>query len=691
MTTDTISNNPLLDFSDLPRFDAIKPEHVTPAVEALLQENRAVVARLEQPMDKVTWSGFAEPLEESTEKLGRAWGVVGHLNAVADTPELRAAYNENLPKITEFWTSLSQNLALFDKYKALRTCEEYSSYSPARRKIIENALRDFRLGGAELPEDKKERFAEIQEKQAALATKFSENVLDATNDYALFVDDEAELAGLPDDAKQAARSAAEKEGKPGYKFTLHFPSYYPLLQYADSRGLRETIYRANVTKASELGAKPEWDNTQNIADLLKLRDEEAALLGYGNFAEVSLVPKMAETPEQVISFLEDLAKRARPFAEKDLNELRAFAKQEIGIDKLEAWDVAYASEKLREQRYAFSEQEVKQYFPEPKVIEGLFRVVQTLFSVEIKPDTASVWNKDVTFYRLERDGKLVGQFYLDLYARNGKRGGAWMDDAGGRKLTPRGVQSPVAYLTCNFSEPQIVEGKQKPAFFTHDEVITLFHEFGHGIHHMLTQVDELGVAGISGVEWDAVELPSQFMENFCWEWEVLQHMTSHADTGAPLPRELFDKMIAAKNFQSGLMTLRQVEFALFDMHLHFDHDPSGMHTARDVLAEVRKQVAVLIPPEFNRFETSFSHIFAGGYSAGYYSYKWAEVLSADAYSAFEESGATSGNILVPETGRKFLREILEMGGSRPALESFKAFRGREPNIDALLRHNGMVG
>jgi oligopeptidase A len=681
-----VTLNPLLDFSDLPRFDAIKPEYVTPAISALLDENRALVTQLEAPMQQVTWENFVEPLDNATEKLGRAWGIVGHLNAVADTPELRATYNENLPKVTEFWTELGQNLALFDKYKALKAGAGYAALSPARKKIIENALRDFRLGGAELPEDKKERFAEIQEQHAALATKFSENVLDATNDYTLLVDNEADLAGVPDDAKQAARAAAEKDGKSGFKFTLHFPSYFPVLQYADKRELRETIYRANATKASELGAKPEWDNTQNMAGILKLRDEEAKILGFNNFAEVSLVPKMAETPQQVIEFLEDLAQRARPFAENDLAELRAFAKKELGLDTLEAWDVTYASEKLREQRYAFSEQEVKQYFPEPKVIEGLFRQVQSLFSVEIKPDSASTWHKDVKFFRIEKDGQLVGQFYLDLYARNGKRGGAWMDDARGRRRSETSVQTPVAYLTCNFTEPAVVDGKAKPALFTHDEVITLFHEFGHGLHHMLTQVDELGVSGISGVEWDAVELPSQFMENFCWEWEVLQHMTAHAETGEPLPRALFDKMIAAKNFQSGLQTLRQVEFALFDMHLHFDHDPRGARTVRDVLNDVRQRVAVMIPPAFNRFPNSFSHIFAGGYAAGYYSYKWAEVLSADAYSAFEDVGSAGA----ADAGRRFMAEILAMGGARPALESFKAFRGREPTIDALLRHSGMA-
>ncbi len=685
-----MEQNPLLDFSDLPRFDAIQPEHVTPAIEVLLEENRAVVARLEQPEPQVSWESFVEPLENASEKLGRAWSIVSHMNAVVDTPVLRAAYNENQPKITEFWTALGQNLALFDKYKALQANPDYAGLPAARKTIIDHAVRDFRLGGAELADDKKLRYAEIQEKQAALSTKFSENVLDATNDYGLFIENPEELKGLPEDVLQAARTAAEKDGKPGYKFTLHFPSYFPVLQYADNRHLRETIYRANATKASELGAKTEWDNTAIIAELLKLRKEEAELLGYRNFAEVSLVAKMAESPAQVSRFLEDLARRARPFAEKDLEELRAFARENQAIDELQAWDTTYASEKLREQRYAFSEQEVKQYFPEHKVVDGLFRVIETLFAVDIKNDVASTWHKDVKFYRIEKDGKLVGQFYLDLYARSGKRGGAWMDDARGRRRIATGVQTPVAYLTCNFSEPVTVNGQAKPALFTHDEVITLFHEFGHGLHHLLTQVDELSVAGISGVEWDAVELPSQFMENFCWEWDVLQHMTAHAETGAPLPRPLFDKMIAAKNFQSGMQTLRQVEFSLFDMHLHDDFDASGKQSAQDILDTVREQVSVFNPPAFNRFQHSFGHIFSGGYAAGYYSYKWAEVLSADAYGAFEEAGASEGSTLSRTSGRKFQAEVLEVGGSRPALESFKAFRGREPSIDALLRHSGMT-
>jgi oligopeptidase A len=689
-TAITPANNPLLDFSGLAHFDAIRPEHVTPAVDTLLEKASALVSALEAPMAQVTWSNFVEPLENATEQLGRAWSIVGHLNSVVDTPELRATYNENQPRLVEFWTALGQNLALFEKYKAVQNGSEYASLNRARKKVIDNAVRDFRLSGAELPDEQKQRFADIQEKLAALTTRFSENILDATNDFGLFVATAEELSGLPDDVLHAARAAAEKDDKTGYKFTLHFPSYFPILQYADNRALREQIYRANATKASELGSKPEWDNSSNMQDILKLRHEEAAMLGFSNFAELSLVPKMAQSPQEVIAFLEDLGRRARSYGEKDWDELRAFAKEQLGLEALEAWDMTYAAEKLREQRYAFSEQEVKQYFPEPKVVEGLFQVIQRLFNVNIKTDSAPVWHPDVKFFRIERDGKLIGQFYLDLYARSGKRGGAWMDDARARRMTASGVQTPIAYLVCNFTEPATVDGVRKPALFTHDEVITLFHESGHGLHHMLTQVDEVGVSGISGVEWDAVELPSQFMENFCWEWDVLQHMTAHAETGAPLPRKLFDKMTAAKNFQSGLQMLRQVEFSLFDMHIHYDYDAAGTDSVQSVLNRVREQFAVIRPPLFNRFQHSFSHIFAGGYAAGYYSYKWAEVLSADAYSAFEEAAARGDNVISIETGLRFQQEILAVGGSRPALESFKAFRGREPSIDALLRHSGMT-
>ncbi len=679
-TSTTIAHiTPLQDFSDLPRFDAITASDVTPALSALLEHSQSVVHELESSTAPSTWENVVEPLENATEQLSRAWGVVNHLNAVCDTPELRAAYNENQPKITEFFTALGQNLILFKKYQALLLSPEFTGYSAARQKIIRNAVRDFKLSGAELADDKKSRFAAIQEELAALSTRFSENVLDATNAYALHIDSEQALAGLPEDALLAARTKAEQAGQTGYLFGLHFPSFYPVLQYANDRALRATIYRANTTKASELGDNPLWDNSAIIDSMLKLRHEEAQMLGYNNFAEISLVSKMAESSEQVSKFLLDLAARARPYAEQDLAQLQAFAKETLGLDELQSHDIAYASEKLREQRYAFSEQEVKQYFPEPQVILGLFSITRTLFNVEIKPDHTSVWHPDVSFFRIERDGKLIGQFYLDLYARDGKRGGAWMDDARGRRKITNGIQTPAAYLTCNFTPPSA----GKPAYFTHDEVITLFHEFGHGLHHMLTQVEELGVSGISGVEWDAVELPSQFMENFCWEWEVLQQMSAHSTTGQPLPRSLYDKMLAAKNFQSGLQTLRQVEFSLFDMRLHDGYLEQQQLTVQTLLNQIRAQVSVIKTPEFNRFQHAFSHIFSGGYAAGYFSYKWAEVLSADAYAAFEEAG---NNALV---GIKFQNEILAVGGSRPALESFIAFRGRPPEIDALLRHSGM--
>ncbi|MBV6408831.1 MAG: Oligopeptidase A [Rhodocyclaceae bacterium] len=678
--------NPLLDFSGLPRFDAVRPEHVTPAIAELLAENRALLARLETA--PATWADFAEPFFDANERLSRAWGVVGHLHAVMDVPEWREAYNANLPEVTRFFAELGQNQHLFAQFKALKAGPDYAKLSAAQRMIVEHEIRDFRLSGAELPEDVKPRFQAIQEELASLQAKFSENLLDATNAFAEVVTDAAELAGIPADVVETARAAAEKEGVKGWKLTLHMPSYLPVMQYAESRRLREAMYRAYATRAAEfhdLGGKPEWDNMPLIRRLLELRAEEAGHLGYGNFAEVSLVPKMAESPAEVLAFLRELAVKSKPSALRDMAELRAFAVSQ-GLTLLEPWDIGWASEKLKLARHGFSDEEVRRYFPEHKVLEGLFRVIETLFGVRIRPDTAPVWHEDVRFFRIEdAAGALVGQFYLDLYARETKRGGAWMDDAVTRRRTATGIQTPVAYLNCNFSRP--VGGK--PALFTHDEVITLFHETGHGLHHLLTRVEELGVSGINGVEWDAVELPSQFMENFCWEWEVLTGMTSHVDSGAPLPRALFDRMIAAKNFQSGMQIVRQIEFSLFDLLLHSDFEPAGQKSVLDLIEEVRQEVAVVFPPPWHRFPNSFSHIFAGGYAAGYYSYKWAEVLSADAFAAFEEERA-NGSVLNPATGRRFRDEILAVGGSRPALESFKAFRGRAPSVEALLRHSGMI-
>jgi oligopeptidase A len=673
--------NPLLDFSGLPRFAEVKPEHVAPAVAQLLAENRALVERLLVDASTPTWDSFMQPLDDANERLSRAWGQVGHLNAVINSPELREVYNANLPKITQYYAELGQNLAMFNKVKAIRNGAGFATLSAARQKIIENELRDFRLGGAELPEGQKARFLAIQEELSTLCSRFSDNVLDATNAYSWLIEDEAELSGIPADERQVAAEAAQEEGKIGWLFTLKAPSYGPLMQYADNRALRERMYRAYVTRASEQ-CKTEFDNTPLMTQILKLRAEEARMLGFANYAELSLATKMATAPQQVMDFLRELARRARPYAERDLAELREFAKTQLGLAELQPWDVGYASEHLRQQRYAFSEQEVKQYFPEDKVLPGMFKLVETLYGLSVLPSQAPVWHEAARFFDiLDAEGKLVGQFYLDLYARNSKRGGAWMDDAITRRRTRSGIQTPVAYLNCNFAAP--VGGK--PALFTHDEVITLFHEFGHGLHHLLTHVEDLGVSGINGVEWDAVELPSQFMENFCWEGDVLQDMTRHADSGEKLPRALFDKMLAAKNFQSGLQTLRQIEFSLFDMRLHGDFNPNGTQTIQQLVDEVRDEVAVLIPPAFNRFPNSFSHIFAGGYAAGYYSYKWAEVLSADAYSLFEENG-----VLNLAVGLRFRDEILAVGGSRDAMQSFIAFRGREPAIDALLRHNGLA-
>ncbi|KLR58156.1 MULTISPECIES: M3 family metallopeptidase [unclassified Diaphorobacter] len=675
-------SNPLLDFSGHIPFDRITPADVAPAVDVLLQRADGALETVTQPDFPARWDAIAQVLDVATEELGRAWGAVSHLNSVADTPELRAAYNEALPKVTEFWTRLGADERLYAKYKAI----DPATLNPEQRQAHSNAIRNFVLSGAELQGAAKERFAAIQERQAELQQKFSENALDATDAYAYYATAE-ELDGVPADVQNAARAAAQAEGKDGYKLTLKMPCYLPVMQFATSSALREKLYHAYVTRASDQasGDAARFDNTAVMAEILALRKEEAQLLGYGNFGQVSLVPKMAQSPEQVIHFLRDLAHRARPFAEKDVADLRAFAAEHLGLANPQSWDWPYISEKLKEARYAFSEQEVKQYFTAPKVLAGLFKIVETLFEVAIRRDVAPVWNSAVEFYRIERGGELVGQFYLDQPARQGKRGGAWMDDARARWLRPDTglLQTPVAHLVCNFADG--VDGR--PPLLTHDDVITLFHEFGHGLHHMLTQVNERDVSGISGVEWDAVELPSQFMENFCWEWEVLRHMTAHVDTGEPLPRPLYDKMIAAKNFQAGMATLRQIEFALFDMLLHTEHDPQG-----DVLAlldRVRDEVAVLKPPAFSRSAHTFSHIFAGGYAAGYYSYKWAEVLSADAYAAFEETAGAGGEPSA-ETGRRYRQAILEAGGSRPAMDSFKAFRGREPTLDALLRHQGMA-
>jgi len=675
--------NPLLDFTDLPLFDQIQPEHVAPAVDILLAEADAALETVTAPDFPSDWTAIAKVLDVASERFSRAWGAVGHLNAVADTPELRAAYNEAMPRVTAFWTRLGSDERLYAKYKAI----DPATLNPEQRQAHKHAVRNFVLGGAELQGEARTRFAEIQERQAELSQKFSENALDATDAFAYYARAE-ELDGVPTDVVAAARTAAQADGKDGYKLTLKMPCYLPVMQFARSSTLRETLYRAYVTRASEFGDAA-LDNSPLIREILALRQEEARLLGYHNFGELSVVPKMAESPEQVVKFLRELGVKAKPFGERDLADLRQFAAGELGIADPQPWDWTFIGEKLKEARYAFSEQEVKQYFTAPKVMAGLFKIVETLFEVSIQRDTAPVWHPSVEFYRIERAGQIVGQFYLDPSARSAKRGGAWMDDVRARWLRPDDgrLQTPIAQLVCNFASG--VDGK--PPLLTHDDVTTLFHEFGHGLHHMLTRINERDVSGISGVEWDAVELPSQFMENFCWEWDVLQHMTSHVDTGAPLPRALFDKMTAAKNYQSGLQTLRQIEFSLFDMLLHTEFDAATAEPG-DVMAllgKVRAEVAVMPSPTFSRTPNTFTHIFSGGYAAGYYSYKWAEVLSADAYAAFEETAGANGEPSI-ETGRRYREAILEAGGSRPAMESFKAFRGREPQLDALLRHQGMA-
>ena len=674
--------NPLLASTGLPLFDQIRAEHVGPAIDQLIAHASAALETVTAPEFPADWNALATTLDTATEALGRAWGAVSHLSSVADTPELRAAFNAALPVVTEFWTRLGADERLYAKYKAV----DVQTLNAEQRKAHANALRSFVLSGAELQGAAKERFAAIQERSAALAQKFSENTLDATDRWAYYATAE-EMQGLPADVQQAARTAAQAEGQDGFKLTLKIPCYLPVMQFATHSSLREKLYRAYVTRASDQaeGDGQQYDNRPIIEELLALRHEEAQLLGYANFGEVSLVPKMANSPQEVITFLRDLAQRARPYAEKDVQDLRQFAREHLGLSDPQPWDWTFIAEKLKEQRYAFNEQEVKEYFTAPKVLAGLFKIIETLFDVAIVPDQAPVWHPAVQFYALQRNGQTIAQFYLDQPARTGKRGGAWMDDVRSRWQRPDNgqLQTPVAHMVCNFADG--VDGQ--PALLTHDDVITLFHESGHALHHLLTQVTEKDVSGINGVEWDAVELPSQFMENFCWEWDVLRHMTAHVKTGEPLPRALFDKMVAAKNFQAGMQTLRQVEFALFDMLLHTQAAPSGDYLA--LLQQVRDEVAVLPTTPYNRSTNTFSHIFAGGYAAGYYSYKWAEVLSADAYAAFEETHNPDGSHS-RATGQKYLHEILERGGSRSALENFTAFRGRAPQLDALLRHQGMA-
>ena len=673
-----MSDNVLLHLGEEPRFDQIKTEDIKPALQTAIAEAREQIAAI-KAQKHTDWANTVEKLTDITERVGRIWSVVSHLNSVVDTPELRAVYNELMPEITIFFTEIGQDIELYNRFKIIKNSAEFDTLSQAQQTKLNHDLRDFVLSGAELPPEQQAELAQLQTEGAQLGAKFAQNVQDATDAFGIYFDDAAPLAGIPEDSIAMFAAAAQSEGKTGYKIGLQIPHYLAVIQYADNRELREQIYRAYVTRASELSDEGKFDNTANVEQTLANALKTAKLLGFKTYAELSLATKMADTPEQVLNFLHDLARRAKPFAEKDFAEIKAFARENLNIEDPQSWDLSYAAEKLRQAKYAFSETEVKKYFPISKVLAGLFAQIKKLYSIELAEKTVPVWHKDVRYFELKQDGQTIGGVYMDLYAREGKRGGAWMDGYKSRRRFADGtLQLPTAYLVCNFTPPV----GDKEARLSHDEIITLFHETGHGLHHLLTQVDEVGVSGINGVEWDAVELPSQFMENFVWEYDVLAQMSSHEETGAVLPKELFDKMHAAKNFQRGMFLVRQMEFALFDMEIYHQEDEGRLKEWPQILDKVRQEVAVTQPPAYNRFALSFSHIFAGGYSAGYYSYAWAEVLSADAYAAFEESDD------VAETGRRFWKEILAVGGSRSAAESFKAFRGREPSLDALLRHSG---
>ncbi len=672
--------NPLLKLanapSSLPDFAAVQPAHVTPAIDELLADARAALERAVGPGVPPDYDTLSLVLDVPLERLNMAWSVVNHLQSVVDTAELRAVHAENLPKLIEFGTRLSSDARLYAKYKAVLLAQG-DQLPPARRKALADALRDFVLGGAELQGEDKARFAAIQDRAGALEQQFGDHVMDATDAWSLTVTGDR-LAGVPSDVREAAREAARAAGQDGFKLTLQAPCYLPLMSHAEDRALRETLYRAYNTRASDYGPA-ELDNGPLVQELLNLRQEEARLLGYASYADLSLVAKMASSPAHVLSFVRDLSTRARPFADRELAELRVFAAEQLNLPDLQAWDRGFVSEQLKQSRYAFSSEDVKQYFTLPRVLQGLFSLVETLFGVTVREESAPVWHDSVRFYRLCRGGEAIAGFYLDLHARTAKQGGAWMNNARSRWRRPgNALQLPVAHLVCNFAPP--VGGR--PALLGHDDLITLFHEFGHGLHHLLTQVEDLAVSGLAGVEDDALELPSQFMENFCWEWDVLQGLSAHVSTGQPLPRELFDRMLAARHFLSALSLLRQCEFALFDMRVHAEPESAGLvqQVANEVCAEVQPVPA----PPFYRYPTTFSHLFSGGYAAGYYGYAWAQVLSADAYSAFEEAG-----VFDPETGLRFREQILEVGGSRPALESFRAFRGRDPQIDAMLRHQGL--
>ncbi|PMG23597.1 oligopeptidase A [Vibrio splendidus] len=677
-------SNPLLTFTDLPPFSQIKPEHVKPAVEQVIEECRNKIEQVLEGNTSPSWDNLVAPIDEVDDRLGRIWSPVSHMNSVVNSDELREAYESCLPVLSEYGTWVGQHKGLFEAYKAIKASEAFSALNRAQQKTITDALRDFELSGIGLPADEQHRYGEISKRQSELGSQFSNNVLDATMGWSKQVTDVAELAGMPESALAAAQAAAEAKELEGYLLTLDIPSYLPVMTYCDNQALRKELYEAYVTRASDRGPNAgKWDNTEIITEQLKLRHEIARMLGFSTYSEKSLSTKMAETPDQVLSFLNDLAVKAKPQGEREVEELRQFAEKEFGVSELNLWDIAYYSEKQKQNLFEISDEELRPYFPESNAVSGLFEVLNRVFGMSVtEREGVDTWHDSVRFFDIfDAIGTLRGSFYLDLYAREHKRGGAWMDDCRGRRITQSGeLQTPVAYLTCNFNKPV----GNKPALFTHDEVVTLFHEFGHGIHHMLTQVDAGAVSGINGVPWDAVELPSQFLENWCWEEEALSFISGHFETGEALPKEMLEKMLAAKNFQSAMFILRQLELGLFDFTLHTEYDPEVGARVLETLADVKSKVSVLPSLDWNRFSHSFGHIFAGGYSAGYYSYLWAEVLSADAFSAFEEEG-----IFNTETGNRFLNNILEMGGSEEPMELFKRFRGREPQIDAMLRHAGI--
>jgi oligopeptidase A len=677
-------DNPLLSINGLPPFSAIKPEHIEPAIDFLMSQNRTRLDELLNTNTSYSWGNLLRPLEAMDDRLSRAWSPVSHLNATMNSKALRAAYNACLPKLSEYFTERGHNERLYKAYRSIKEGPEYHGLDAAQKIVIDHSLRDFHLSGVDLALEQKARFKAIMQSLSQLQSTFQENVLDATQAWKKHITDETQLAGLPDSAKSLARQTAEQEGLPGWLLTLDFPSYLAVVSYADDSDLRREVYQAYSTRASDQQPNAqEWDNSEIMERILALRYELARLLGFSDYSEYSLVTKMATSPDDVLAFLTDLADRSRPQAQRELEELQAYAKETHGHLDLAAWDVSFYAEKLRQHRYQISQEELRPYFPESKVVPGLFAVIKQLYGLDIRQiDGVEVWHPDVKVYEiLETDGSFRGRFYLDLYARANKRGGAWMDGCVTRRITEQGVQPPAAYLVCNFT-PSVGNA---PALLTHNEVQTLFHEFGHGLHHLLTRVDYAPVSGIHGVEWDAVELPSQFMENWCWEREALDLIAGHHQTGARLPDDLYQRMQAARNFQSAMQMVRQLEFALFDFRLHHEYDPQQGGRIQELLNTVRQQVAVIIPPNFNRFAHGFSHIFAGGYAAGYYSYKWAEVLSADAFSKFEENGIFDQSI-----GEQFLRCVLEVGGSRDAMTNFKAFRGREPRIDSLLRHSGIA-